>query len=101
MVEPNGNGRQTRMQEGVVAFLDALGVKGIWAREEPQLVMDSWNKVLSYFDKYVEHPKKAARHVLKSCAVRLRCRGGILAIQDKVPQGSPVQVHDGSRDAKV
>jgi hypothetical protein len=34
------------MQEGVVVFLDALGVKGIWARAEPENVIGSWEEVL-------------------------------------------------------
>jgi hypothetical protein len=37
---------KTRMQEGVVVFLDALGVKGIWARAEPESVISSWEGVL-------------------------------------------------------
>jgi hypothetical protein len=38
--------KKTRMQEGVVVFLDALGVKGIWARAEPESVISSWEGVL-------------------------------------------------------
>lgn len=38
--------KETRMQEGVVVFLDALGVKGIWARAEPESVISSWEGVL-------------------------------------------------------
>ena len=38
--------KKGRMQEGVVVFLDALGVKGIWARAEPESVINSWEDVL-------------------------------------------------------
>jgi hypothetical protein len=38
--------KESRMQEGVVVFLDALGVKGIWARAEPESVISSWEGVL-------------------------------------------------------
>lgn len=38
--------KKTRMQDGVVVFLDALGVKGIWARAEPEGVISSWEDVL-------------------------------------------------------
>ena len=37
---------ETHMDEGVVVFLDALGVKGIWARAEPEGVINSWQEVL-------------------------------------------------------
>jgi hypothetical protein len=38
--------KNNRMQDGVVVFLDALGVKGIWARAEPEGVISSWEEVL-------------------------------------------------------
>jgi hypothetical protein len=38
--------KKSRMQEGVVVFLDALGVKGIWARAEPESIINSWEDVL-------------------------------------------------------
>ena len=38
--------KKTRMQDGVVVFLDALGVKGIWARADPESVVFSWEEVL-------------------------------------------------------
>ena len=28
--------KKQKMSEGVIAFLDALGTKGIWARTEPE-----------------------------------------------------------------
>lgn len=33
------------MKEGVIAVLDALGVKGIWARTETEEVIKRWNDV--------------------------------------------------------
>jgi len=37
------------METGVVALLDALGLKGIWARAEPDQVVESWEEVLAAF----------------------------------------------------
>lgn len=42
------------MQEGIVVFLDALGVKGIWARAEPGGVISSWEEVISVFKQAID-----------------------------------------------
>jgi hypothetical protein len=34
------------IREGAVAFLDALGTKGIWARSEPEKYFESWEHLL-------------------------------------------------------
>lgn len=34
------------IREGAVAFLDALGTKGIWARSEPEKYVESWEQLL-------------------------------------------------------
>jgi len=38
--------KKTRMQEGVVVFLDALGVKGIWQELNLRVVIRSWEDFL-------------------------------------------------------
>ena len=38
--------------EGAVAFLDALGTKGIWARSEPKKYVESWELLLTDWKKY-------------------------------------------------
>jgi hypothetical protein len=43
-----------RMQDGVVVFLDALGVKGIWARAEPESVINSWEEVLKRLNESIK-----------------------------------------------
>jgi hypothetical protein len=48
-----------RMQEGVVVFLDALGVKGIWARAEPESVISSWEDALRRLHESIEKSPKA------------------------------------------
>jgi hypothetical protein len=30
---------------GILAFLDALGVKGVWLMKDPRRVLDNWNRV--------------------------------------------------------
>ncbi len=50
--------KQTRMQEGVVVFLDALGVKGIWARAEPESVINSWEGVLKRLNESIKKSPK-------------------------------------------
>ena len=37
------------MQTGIVAILDVLGVKGIWARESPEKIVKRWNDVIGNF----------------------------------------------------
>ncbi len=50
--------KKTRMQEGVVVFLDALGVKGIWARAEPEGVITSWEEVLKRLNESIKNSPK-------------------------------------------
>jgi hypothetical protein len=50
--------KKARMQDGVVVFLDALGVKGIWARADPESVVSSWEEVLKRLnDSIAKSPK--------------------------------------------
>jgi hypothetical protein len=35
---------------GLVVFLDALGIKGIWKTEDGSKVLENWYKVYSIFD---------------------------------------------------
>jgi hypothetical protein len=42
----------TYIREGAVAFLDALGTKGIWARSEPEKYVESWELLLADWNKY-------------------------------------------------
>jgi len=37
------------METGVVAFFDALGIKGVWARSDPQKIIRAWDIVLETF----------------------------------------------------
>lgn len=46
------------MQDGVVVFLDALGVKGIWARAEPESVINSWEDVLRRLNDSIKRSPK-------------------------------------------
>ncbi len=39
----------SEMKTGVIAILDALGVKGIWAREDPKTVVARWNYIIDNF----------------------------------------------------
>jgi hypothetical protein len=50
--------KNARMQEGVVVFLDALGVKGIWARADPEIVVSSWEEVLKRLRDSIEKSPK-------------------------------------------
>jgi hypothetical protein len=49
---------ETRMEQGVVVFLDALGVKGIWARAEPESVIGSWEEVLKRLNESIKKSPK-------------------------------------------
>jgi hypothetical protein len=40
------------IREGAVAFLDALGTKGIWARSEPEKYVESWELLLTDWKTY-------------------------------------------------
>jgi hypothetical protein len=46
------------MQDGVVVFLDALGVKGIWARAEPESIISSWEEVLKRLNESIRKSPK-------------------------------------------
>lgn len=37
------------MKKGVIAFIDALGVKGLWTRTDPREFMRSWKAILRLF----------------------------------------------------
>jgi hypothetical protein len=50
--------KKPRMEEGVVVFLDALGVKGIWARAEPESVINSWEDVLRRLNESIKKSPK-------------------------------------------
>jgi hypothetical protein len=50
--------KKPRMEEGVVVFLDALGVKGIWARAEPESVINSWESVLKRLRESIKNSPK-------------------------------------------
>lgn len=38
------------MKRGIIALLDALGTKGIWARSDPQSVINAWKETLDMFE---------------------------------------------------
>lgn len=40
------------MKFGVIAILDALGVKGVWAREDPKTVVERWNFIIDGFKNF-------------------------------------------------
>jgi hypothetical protein len=40
------------MKVGAVAFLDALGTKGVWVRAEPEEYVKSWEALLTEWDNY-------------------------------------------------
>ena len=42
----------------MVVFLDALGVKGIWARAEPESVINSWEEVLKRLNESIKKSPK-------------------------------------------
>jgi hypothetical protein len=42
------------MKHGIIAFLDALGVKGIWARSKPEDVIKAWSDTLAIFKLAIE-----------------------------------------------
>ena len=42
----------SEMKTGVIAILDALGVKGIWAREDPKIVVARWNFIIDNFKNF-------------------------------------------------
>src|SRR4030042_1154290 len=55
-----------QMQEGIVAFLDALGVKEIWARAEPNDILGSWEEVLGSFNDSMLRVQKAEDKIFGS-----------------------------------
>lgn len=40
---------------GMVIFLDALGIKGIWKTKDPAKVLENWVKVYSIFSNNLSH----------------------------------------------
>lgn len=40
---------------GIVVFLDALGIKGIWKTSDPAKVLENWVKVYSIFSSNISH----------------------------------------------
>lgn len=44
---------QFKEQEGVLVFLDALGIKGVSKRMDPIKVLEGWNKVYCAFESAV------------------------------------------------
>jgi len=48
------------MQKGAIAFLDALGTKGIWSKAKPSSVIRSWDKVLHVFERSIEEARNEA-----------------------------------------
>lgn len=60
---------EVKMQEGVIAFLDSLGVKGIWSRAEPTEVIESWSEILGVFDRSIKRIEHQAGSILKECHV--------------------------------
>lgn len=39
-----------RESKGFIAFIDALGIKGIGGRKDPRAVVDGWKDLVNYFD---------------------------------------------------
>ena len=77
--------KETRMQEGVVAFLDALGVKGIWTRANPVEVIDSWEYVLKIFDQCIEKAQDEAGPLYKDVYIRAFSDTVIVILKGKDP----------------
>ena len=50
--------KDTPLREGVVVYLDALGTKGVWARTNPQTLIDDWQEILEILDKAVKKSPK-------------------------------------------
>lgn len=44
----------SKMQNGVVVVLDALGTKGVWKTNDPMQVIKKWNRVLDGFTNFKE-----------------------------------------------
>lgn len=55
-VVPDGTGGFTprgissRIQHGFVIFIDVLGIKGIWKRKDPSLVIKNWKEIIGKFN---------------------------------------------------
>lgn len=48
-------GAQHEDAYGIVVFLDALGVKGIWQTQDPVKVLKNWNNLYYAFSDEVNH----------------------------------------------
>lgn len=46
------------MREGVVAYLDALGTKGVWARTSPKTIINDWQEIIRILDESVKKAPK-------------------------------------------
>ena len=53
------------LSKGVIAFLDAVGTKGILSRAKPEVIVNSWSKILSMLHDKVEEFNK--KRVNESC----------------------------------
>lgn len=59
----------TEMQTGVIAILDALGVKGVWAREDPRKVVERWDYVIENFQNFQDFNNEDKQAIGKSTVV--------------------------------
>ena len=57
------------MKKGVVVFLDALGMKGVWNRE-PNFI-DKWKRVYNSFDKYSIMSEIAVNSIFRNIMIRV------------------------------
>ncbi|HEY7573496.1 MAG TPA: hypothetical protein VH796_19210 [Nitrososphaeraceae archaeon] len=57
------------MKKGVVVFLDALGMKGVWNKE--QNFIDKWKRVYNSFDKYRIMSEIAANSIFRKIMTRV------------------------------
>ena len=42
----------SEMKNGIIAILDALGIKGMWAREDPETVVKKWDYIIDDFKEF-------------------------------------------------
>jgi hypothetical protein len=57
------------MKHGVVALLDAVGVKGIWARSNAEEVVHDWEHVADFFRTSIEVAIKDSANVIQPSAI--------------------------------
>ena len=70
-----------QFKAGVVAFLDALGIKGVWARSAPEDVIEKWHLVLQYFRDSRERMAKRAKAAFTSCQIMAFSDTVIIALE--------------------